>query len=42
MLLAKGIKQGMLLNGEAQVLKDKINHYSKLKSDPRVNGMGRE
>ena len=28
--LAKGIKQGTLLNGEAQVLAGKINHYSNL------------
>ena len=30
MLLAKGIKQGTLLNGEAQVLAGKINHYLNL------------
>jgi hypothetical protein len=29
-LLAKGIRQGTLLNGEAQVLAGKINHYSNI------------
>jgi hypothetical protein len=32
-LIAKGIRQGSLMNGEAQVLAGKINHYSNI-----VNG----